>query len=69
MPWAGGGEQHVGGKADLGGGDRQHPTLSGGHGAKTSHHMVDVVGGGHPLGEPLGLTIDRARQEKIRGLS
>jgi hypothetical protein len=52
MPWAGGG-------------DRQHPTLSGGHGAKTSHHMVDAVGGGHPLGEPLDLTIDRARPEKF----
>ena len=65
MPWAGGGEQHVGGKADLGSGDRQHPTLSGGHGAKTSNHMVDVVGGGYPLGEPLDLTIDRARPEKF----
>jgi hypothetical protein len=27
--------------------------------------MVDVVGGGYPLGEPLGLTIDRARPEKF----
>ena len=28
--------------------------------------MVDVVGGGYPLGEPLGLAIDRARPEKFR---
>jgi hypothetical protein len=31
-----------------------------------SHHMVAVVGGGYPLGMPLGLAIDRARPEKVR---
>lgn len=28
--------------------------------------MVDVVGGGYMLGEPLGLAINRARPEKFR---
>jgi hypothetical protein len=31
-----------------------------------SHHMVDVVSGGYPLGKPLSIAIDWARPEKVR---
>jgi hypothetical protein len=63
---AGAGEQHVAGEADLGGGDRQHAVFAGGLGAETGDHMVDVVGGGDPLGEPTAFAAHIAWAEELR---
>jgi len=57
-------EQHVGGEADLGSGDREHAALAWRRCAEAAHHVVDVVGGGDPLGEPTGFTVDRPLPEE-----
>ena len=56
----------IGGEADLGGRDRQHAALTLLRGAKTTHHMVDVVGGGNPLGQPASGGVDGPGAEKLR---
>ena len=49
------GQAHVGREADLHGGDGQYAGLPFRPRAETSHHVMDVVGCGNALGQPLGL--------------
>ena len=58
-------EQHVGGEANLGGGDRQHGRLPLRLGVEPSDHVMNVVGGSDALGEPEGFRARVSRTEKV----
>ena len=62
---AGAGQQDVGREADLGGGDGQDAGLAGPFGAKTADDVMDVMGGGDALGQPLPVALDRARTKEL----
>ena len=49
------GQAHVSREADLHGCDGQHAGLAFRARAETSHHVMDVMGCGNALGQPLGL--------------
>ena len=51
-------QAHIGGKANLRGGDGQHPIFPFALSAKSADQMVDVMGCGNSLGQPAPLGID-----------